>query len=113
MSDSRDEIARIRAALEQADTSLIEALDSRAATIKTYLELRSREPDGYFAMPRDEEIIKRAEQLAKVFPLSGIDPVMREVLSATAAIVAKVQVAYLGPEGGLTHLAARRRFGAA
>jgi chorismate mutase / prephenate dehydratase len=38
--------------------------------------------------------------------------VLREVLAATDAIVGPKTVAYLGPEGGFGHVAARRHFGA-
>lgn len=113
MGDAKDEFARIRAALESADTGLFEALDARARALESYLALRERDPEGYYALPRDEEFIARAHERLSAFPKDLVEPVLRELLGASARIIAPVAVAYLGPEGAFAHTAARRRFGAA
>ncbi|MDQ3032631.1 MAG: ACT domain-containing protein [Myxococcota bacterium] len=111
MADSRDEIARIRTVLEQADAELVSALDSRAAAVREFLALRERDPEGYHALPSAPEVLARARELRREFPESGLEPIFREVLGACAEMIEPVKVAVLGPEGGLTHLAARRWFG--
>ena len=112
MSDER-ELDRIRAALDSADAALVEALEQRARTILEYRALREKDPDGYYALPRDEDVLAHARDRAKAFPRASVEPVLREVLSATQHLIAPVAVAYLGPEGGFAHAAARRLFGAA
>lgn len=112
MGEHDDELARIRLALEAADQALVAALDARARAVKDVVALRARDREGYYALPRDQEIVDRVKSLAREFPLPALEPVLREILSACASITAKVQVVYLGPEGGLAHVAARRHFGA-
>lgn len=111
MSDSRDEIARIRTALEHADAELVAALDARAEAVREFIALRERDPAGYHALPSAGEVLTRARELRRAFPEAGLEPVLREVLGACAEMIAPVEVAVLGPEAGLTHLAARRWFG--
>jgi chorismate mutase/prephenate dehydratase len=112
MTDRNRDFERIVADLEQADADLIKALDARAKAIRAVVELRKQEPEGYFVLPREGEVLARAKELAKDFPATGVEPVFREVLSACAAVSAPVKVVYLGPEGGFAHVAARRNFGA-
>ncbi len=112
MADTKDEIMRIRAALEGADAALVSALDARAVAVREFVALRERDPDGYHALPSAIDVLGRAKELRRTFPESGLEPVMREVLSVCADLIAKVQVAVLGPEAGITHFAARRWFGA-
>lgn len=113
MSEPKDEFTRILAALESADAALIEALEERARTMQAYRTLRDRDPEGYYALPRDDEVLAHARERAKSFPREAVEPVLREVLSASHHMVAPITVAYLGPEGAFAHAAARKHFGAA
>jgi chorismate mutase/prephenate dehydratase len=108
---SRDEFEEIRTTLAAADSALVEALDRRARAIREYVALRERDPELYLSLPRDAEVVERAIQARKEFPADALEPVLREVLSASAAMVAPVKVVFLGVEGGFAHDAARRRFG--
>jgi len=113
MSELKDEFARIRAALDEADRSLAGALEARAKATRDYASLRERDPEGYYALARDVEVIAAIKQRIKTFPAASVESVVREVLSGCAALVAPVRVAYLGPEAGFGHLAGRRHFGTA
>jgi len=112
MSDARDEMAKIRAAIEQADGDLISALDARARAVRSFIALRERDPEGYHALPSAAEVLARVRELRQDFPAAGLEPVVREVLGVCSEMIAPLQVAVLGPEGGLAHLAGRRWFGA-
>ncbi len=113
MGDPKDDFARIRDALDSADAALLDSLEARAQALAEYRTLRERDPEGYYALPRDAEVLSRARERVRVFPSEAVEPVLREVLSASEAMIAPVTVAYLGPEGAFAHTAARRRFGAA
>ncbi len=108
----RDELARIRQALEAADADLIRALDARATAVRSFVELRERDPGGYHQLPPHADVIHRLTELRTSFPAVGVEPVMREVLSVCDELVAPVRVAVIAPEGGLSHQAARSHFGA-
>lgn len=113
MPEKKGELERIQSALTEADDALVSALDARARAIRSFLDLRKQDPDGYYALPRDADVLGRARDSACDFPKTGLEPVLREVLSASAALVAEVTVAYLGPPGGFAQVAARRSFGSA
>ncbi|MBW2464313.1 MAG: ACT domain-containing protein [Deltaproteobacteria bacterium] len=113
MADKNHDFASVRDALLSADTALVEALDARARAIEALVALRLREPEAYLALPRDEEVIRAAIERAEAFPEQSLTTVVREVLSASAQMVAPVSVAYLGPAGGFAEAAARQHFGAA
>lgn len=112
MSDPKDELAQIVEALQGADEALVRALDARASAMQRLVALRAADPEGYHGTPRDVDVIQRARELCTSFPQAAVAPVLREVLAATDAIAGPKAVAYLGPEGGFGHLAARRHFGA-
>ena len=108
----RDELARIRQALEAADNELVRALDARSTAIRSFIDLRERDPGGYHQLPPHAEVLQRIMGLRRSFPAVGIEPVMREVFSVCDELIAPVRVAVIAPEGGLAHQAARSHFGA-
>lgn len=112
MSDPQEQFAQIREALEAADRALIEALDARSKAVRRVNALRESDPDGYYALPRDLEVIERAREQVADFPAACVESVFREVLAACDTIVGPKTVAYVGPEGSFAHVAARRHFGA-
>jgi chorismate mutase/prephenate dehydratase len=111
MADERNEFAKIRAAVEEADRTLVAALDARAKAVQQFIELRQRTPDAYFALPSAAEVVQVALESAKHFPHDALELALREILGACARMTAPVRVAVLGPEGGFAHIAARRHFG--
>ncbi|MAQ19607.1 MAG: hypothetical protein CMN30_32995 [Sandaracinus sp.] len=110
MSDS-EALERIVAALESADAALAKALDERARATLQLRQLQEANPDGYYRIPREEDVIARARERLHDFPPAAIEPVFREVLSGCRLLIAPRIVAYQGAAGGFGHLAARRRFG--
>lgn len=113
MAAKEHDFAEVKEALLSADTALVAALDARARAIEALVELRRKEPDAYFPLPRDEEVLQAAIARAEAFPGESVATVLREVLSASAQLVAPVSVAYVGPAGGFAEAAARKHFGAA
>lgn len=111
MADTKEAFDQIRAALDEADRSLAKALDARAQAIKSLHALREAEPGTFFKMPQDKDVIGFVAEHVAVFPRDAIRAVMREVLSASASMIAPLEVVYAGQEGGFGHLAARKHFG--
>ncbi|HEX2676921.1 MAG TPA: prephenate dehydratase domain-containing protein [Polyangiales bacterium] len=111
MSDAKQDFERIRDAALAADQALAAALSARAKAVTELAELRRREPDAYYSLPRDSEVIGRVLELVQVFPKDAVPAVMKEVLSGCAGLVAPIEVVYAGQEGGIGHLAARTQFG--
>ena len=102
---------RILRSLEESDAELSSALDKRARAFLELRQLQEKDPDGYFRLPRDEEVISRARESVRDFPLAAVEPVWREILGGCRALIAPQVVAYQGGAGDFAHLAARRHFG--
>ena len=108
---AHQELEQIRATLAAADEALVAALEDRARAILRFVELRREHPDAYIALPPTAEVVRRALDRAEAFPARPLEEVVREVLGACANMVAPMRVAVLVPEGGFSHLAARKHFG--
>lgn len=106
-----DRLRRITAALEEADRQIVSALNARARAIHEYTALRSEAGDEPLRLPKKATVIEDARALADEFPVSSIEPVFREVLSACTELVTPDVVAYFGAPGDIAHAAAREYFG--
>jgi chorismate mutase/prephenate dehydratase len=113
VSDPKAEIERIQNALAAADDAIVDALDARARATLELKQLREENADLYFTRPRDHDIVARLRERAQAFPAEQIGAVMSEVLSGCQRLVAPMEVAFVGQEGGFGHLAARKHFGGA
>ncbi len=111
MSDSRDRIAQIRTALDAADNDLVKALDARARAVRELASIKEADPTAFVSMPTSAEVVARLREVRRDFPTNALEPVVREVLSASAEMIAPVKVGVLGPPGGFAHAAARAHFG--
>lgn len=111
MSDSRERIAQIRTALDAADNELVKALDARARAVRELASLKEADPTAFVSLPTSGEVVARLREIRRDFPANALEPVVREVLSASAEMIAPVKVGVLGPAGGFAHAAARAHFG--
>jgi chorismate mutase/prephenate dehydratase len=65
-----------------------------------------------YSPAREQQIVERLRRENDgPFPGEGLAPVFREIVSATRSLEEALPVAYFGPEGTFTHLAAKRQFG--
>ena len=106
-----DRLQRIIANLEEADRSLVQALEARARAIGEYNALRAEREGERLRLPKKSAVVDAARSLAKDFPKDSIEPVFREVLSACTGLIERETVAYVGSPGSLAHAAARMHFG--
>ena len=105
-------LSELRTVVDTIDDELIELLERRASLVdevaaaKRHAGLPLHDPD------RERLVIERLAARAKgKFPASAISAVYREVMSACLALQQPISVAYLGPEGTFSHMAARSLFG--
>jgi len=110
--DTRDG-DRLKAAFDDAERALADALDARARAVSAIGAMRTASPEAYLSLPRDHDVIARMVERVHAFPKDSIRAVMTEVISACNRLIAPIEVVYVGQEGGLGHQAARRQFGAA
>lgn len=101
-----------RLEIDKIDAEILTLLNRRAslaleiATIKRQANLKFHSPE------REKAILDRITALNKgPFPNEALKTIFREIISASLALEEPLKVAYLGPEGTFTNLAALRHFG--
>jgi chorismate mutase/prephenate dehydratase len=102
-----------REAIDAVDREVLEKLNQRARLVQEIgVHKRSSRASVYDAARERDLVAGLAEANPGPFPNSALPHVFREIISATRSLEARLRVAYLGPEGTFSHLAARRVFGA-
>jgi chorismate mutase/prephenate dehydratase len=114
MRSRRMDLDDLRHRIDTIDDEILALLEQRADTMAGVA--RAKEEDGLPAYDpeRERAILERlAQKGTGRFPRESIVAVYREVMSACLAIQAPIAVAFFGPEGTFTHIAARQLFGLA
>jgi chorismate mutase/prephenate dehydratase len=108
-----DRLAELRAEIDAVDEAILENLNRRASIVKEVGRLKEGTGLPVFVAGRERDIVARLTARNRgPFPNEGLPPVFREIISVTRALEEPLRVAYFGPEGTFTHLAARQQFGA-
>jgi chorismate mutase/prephenate dehydratase len=104
----------LREQIDAIDARLVALLNERAAVS---LEVgRQKAADGsarFFAPERERDLFQRLEQIhgGGALPRSALVAIFREIVSASIALQKPMTVAYWGPPGTFTEMAALQRFG--
>jgi chorismate mutase/prephenate dehydratase len=102
----------IRQEINNIDASLVDALNRRASLAQEVGLLKGRDQKPFFTPEREREIFEKLTELNNG-PLQRrqLISIYREIISAARAIEKPLHVAYWGPAGTFTHLAALQTFG--
>jgi len=105
-------LAGLRAELDEVDRAILAALNRRAALAQE-VGLRKRAAGvGVYRPARERDLVAAlAAQNPGPFPSAALPAVFREIISATRGLESRLRIAYLGPAGTFSHLAAVDAFG--
>jgi chorismate mutase/prephenate dehydratase len=104
----------LRQAIDAVDDQVLALLNRRAALAAEVGRLKAAAAPGalFHAPAREREVLARLEAAGGgPFPASAVRTVFQEIMSACLSLEKPLRVAFLGPEGTFTHLAARHQFG--
>ncbi len=104
----------LRARIDALDGDLLRTLDERARIAADIGRIKRATAPGKLmhAPERERQVLERARALHRgPFPVEAVERVLREVMSACLSLEQPLKVAFLGPEGTWSHLAALRHFG--
>jgi chorismate mutase / prephenate dehydratase len=106
-------LARLRERIDALDRELLAALNRRAELVEAVGKLKAGRRDLVYRAGRERDLVDAlARENAGPFPTAALAAVWREILSAMRSLEAQLRVAYLGPAGTSSHVAAREAFGA-
>lgn len=104
----------LRERIDEIDSAILEKLNERSRAVMEVGELKGETGAPVYVASREREIVERlTAENAGPFPRESIGAVFREIVSATRSLEGELAVAYFGPSGTFTHLAAQRCFGEA
>ena len=105
-------LPELRAQIDAVDRELLALLNRRAALALQVGEIKKREGSPVFRPEREAEVIDGLKA-ANGGPLrsASVAPIWREIMSACRALESPTRVAYLGPAGTFSELAALGYFG--
>src|SRR5437763_3082995 len=105
-------LASLRTQIDAVDRDLLALLNRRAALAQEVGEVKKREGSAAFRPEREAQVIDGLKT-ANAGPLmtDSVAPIWREIMSACRALETPTRVAYLGPAGTFSELAALGFFG--
>ena len=106
-------LADARKRIDSLDDTILQLLAERAGVAQDIASIKLAADVAVFHDPeRERRVLERLiAKGGKRFPPDAIRAVFREVMSACLSLEKALRVAYLGPEGTYSQLAARRLFG--
>ncbi len=105
-------LSLLRERIDAVDARLLELLSERADLVAEVAQAKRSSGLSTVDPERENLLLKKVlERGAGRFPREAIVAVFRAIMSASVSLQATVSVAYLGPAGTFSHLAARTLFG--
>jgi len=106
-------LGELRRAIDAVDEQLLALIHERARLTGKVGEHKHANGDAPFYVPsREAEIIRRLLKKNRgAIPDAALHGIFREIIGACLTLEQPLAIAYLGPEGTFTHVAARKQFG--
>jgi len=108
------DLLALRTRIDAVDLELLALLNRRAGLAQQVGEIKKREGSVAFRPEREAQVIDSLKR-ANHGPLQteSVAPIWREIMSACRALETPTRIAYLGPAGTFSELAALGFFGGA
>jgi len=112
VSASGDELAALRGRIDEIDAQLVRLVNERATIAANIGKLKRQTGDATYVPDRERAVLDKVLAINDG-PLGDgtILAIYRELMSGSFSLERPPRVAYLGPPGSFSHLAARRKFG--
>lgn len=109
---SSEELEALRRRIDQLDDRIVDALSERAQIVADVGRSKRGSGTPIYAPHRERQVLDRVrDRNPGPLPDRSLEAIYRELMSGSFAIELPLRVAYLGPAGSFSHLAATRHFG--
>lgn len=106
------QLGEARARIDALDDTILALLEQRADVAREVAAVkRAADVEVFHDPERERQVLERLVKRADRFPPDAIRAVFREVMSGCLSVEEPLRVAYLGPEGTFSQMAARHLFG--
>src|SRR3989338_430404 len=104
----------LRGQIDALDTRIVQLLNDRARIAQQIGEIKRRTNTRVYHPDRESQVYKRiASENKGPLPSASLTAIYRELMASSRALERPSRVAYLGPEGTFSYVAARKNFGPA
>jgi chorismate mutase/prephenate dehydratase len=102
----------LRGQIDALDARIVQLLNDRARIAKEIGELKRQTNTGVYHPDRESQIYRHVVSENKgLLPNASLVAIYREIMACSRALERPIKVAYLGPVGTFSYVAARRNFG--
>jgi chorismate mutase/prephenate dehydratase len=102
----------LRKQIDALDQQLVELLNRRAEVVVQIGKLKSADGTPVYAPDREKMVLEKVRGANRgPLPDKTIVAIYRELMSGSFALEKPLRIAYLGPQGSYSHLAALGKFG--
>lgn len=109
---AENDLDSLRSQIDEVDRALLSQLNRRASLVLEVGHVKESSGASVYEEAREQSIVRGLVEInSGPFPDAGLGPVFREIISATRSLEQGVRIAYMGPEGSWSHLAANQKFG--
>ena len=106
------DLQALRKSIDDLDKSIVELLNERAKVVVEVGKLKLADGTPIYAPDREQEVLHRVIELNRgPLPHTTLRAIYRELMSGSFVLEKPLRVAFLGPEGSFSQLAAQRKFG--
>lgn len=103
----------LREEIDRLDKEIVELLNRRAEVVVEVGKIKAADGTPVYAPDREQRVLDRIRQANRgPLPDKALMAIYRELMSASFSLEKPLRIAYLGPEGSNSHLAATGKFGA-
>lgn len=105
-------LADLRRQIDALDDQILDLLNRRARLVIAVGKAKEGASGDFYVPSREQAIYARLIAANPgPFPEEGVRRVFREIISASLSLEQPLKVAFLGPQGTFTHVAAMQQFG--
>jgi chorismate mutase/prephenate dehydratase len=107
-----DDLGLLRRQIDELDRQIVDLLNERARVVVRVGRAKQADGTPIYAPDRESAVLKRVAELnSGPLPQQTLKAIYREMMSGSFALEKPLRIAYLGPRGTFSHMAAQRKFG--